>query len=57
MVLVGAAILPHGALTFDGNAEDSNCRERHEHLSDDLRASITRVGIYVLFPDHKTRAF
>ena len=40
MVFVGAVILPHGTMTFDGQGSESpveSCHERYEGLPADLQ--------------------
>ena len=46
MVLVGAAILPHGAMPFDGNpaSESAACRDRNAKLPHRLRAKLGEVS-------------
>ncbi|XP_028415640.1 uncharacterized protein LOC114539004 [Dendronephthya gigantea] len=44
MVLVGAVILPHGTMSFDGQGSESSvksCRDRHEGLPKDLQVQLS----------------
>ena len=45
MVLLGAVILPHGAMPFDGNADSKSaaCRDRHAKMSQTLRGKLEQV--------------
>ena len=43
MVLVGAVILPHGTMSFDGQGSESSvesCRERYKGLPNDLQVQV-----------------
>jgi hypothetical protein len=43
MVLVGAVVLPHGTMSFDGQAAESSvesCRERYKGLPKDLQVQL-----------------
>ena len=45
MVFVGAVILPHGAMPFDGdqNSFSAACRERYKTLTPGIREKCTKV--------------
>ena len=45
MVFVGAVILPHGAMPFDGdqNSTSAACRERYKTLTPGIREKCTKV--------------
>ena len=43
MVLVGAVILPHGTMSFDGQGSENSvesCRERYKGLPNDLQVQV-----------------
>ena len=45
MVFLGAVVLPHGAMPFDGDAESASpaCRERYARLDPTLRDNLSAV--------------
>ncbi len=50
MVLVGAVILPHGALIFDGdpNSDSEQCRQRLDRMKPEMKEATMRVKGFLL---------